>query len=152
VTPDENKALLRRFSELVWNQKDMSHLDELVAEDVTLHVGGGSFSGRDAMLAIVDQWYAPFPDLHCETLQQVAEGDRVAEYLLFTGHHTGVEFYPGLFRARGLPAIPATGAEFAFTQTCITRVENGRMAEVWEDFDRVRFWMQLGVGLDVPVS
>ncbi len=150
MTPAESKALTRRFCDEVWNAQDLSRLDELVAEDITLHVGGGSFSGRDAMLAIADQWFRPFPDLHCEVLQQVAEGDRVADYLLFTGHHTGDDFHPGLFRARSLPPIPATGAEFAFTQTCITRIEDGRMAEIWEDFDRVRFWMQLGVALAVP--
>jgi hypothetical protein len=27
---------------------------------------------------------------------------------------------------------------------------NGLMAETWEDFDRVRLWMQLGVELVVP--
>jgi hypothetical protein len=82
LTPDENKALTRRFCEEVWNAQDLSRLDELVTEDITLHVGGGSFSGRDAMLAIANQWFA----------------------------------------------------------------------QIWEDFDRVRFWMQLGVELAVPAS
>ena len=150
MTPGENAALLRRFTEQVWNGHDLSNIDQLVADDYTVHIGGGTFAGRDTMSAIAKQWFDPFPDLRVETLLQVTEGDLVAEHLLFSGHHTGTACHPGLFRSRGLPPIPASGAEFSFTQTCITRVADGLMAETWEDFDRIRFWMQLGVRLDVP--
>src|ERR1019366_7193724 len=68
------------------------------------------------------------------------------------GTHSGTDFHPGLFHARGLPAIPASGAAIEFTQTCLTRVEGGTMREMWEDFDRVRLFLQLGVGLEVPPS
>jgi hypothetical protein len=59
-------------------------------------------------------------------------------------------YHPGLFRAIGLPPIPAAGKPFRFTQTHIIRIQEGLIAEIWEDFDRVRFWMQLGVTLVVP--
>ena len=147
---EANKAITRRFSDEIWTGKDLTQLEDLVSENYTVHVGGGSFSGRDAMRAVAEQWHLPFPDLRVTVLQQVAEGDRVVDYLLFEGHHTGTAFWPGLFRALGLPAIPATGKEFKFTQTCITRIEDGRMVETWEDFDRIRLWLQLGVKLVVP--
>ena len=101
-------------------------------------------------MSITDQWYSSFPDLQVRVLQYVAEGERVVDYIEFGGHHTGTAFWPGLFRSLGLPAIRATGHEVKFTQTSITRIERGRMAETWEDFDRVRLWLQLGVNLVVP--
>jgi predicted ester cyclase len=150
VTAVANAALLQRFTEEVWNRRDLTNVEELVTEDYTVHIGGGTLSGRANMAAIAAPWFEPFPDLRVETVLRVADGDLVAEHLLFTGTHTGAPFHPGMFRARGLPPIPPTGAEFAFTQTCITRVEAGLMAETWEDFDRIRLWLQLGVELVVP--
>jgi predicted ester cyclase len=143
-------AVTRRFWELIWNRRDLSKLPQLLTEDYTVHIGGGTFGGRDAMRAVGEQWFEPFPDLRCSVLHQVGDGDFVADHLLFTGTHTGGPYHPGLFRARGLPPIPTSGREFEFTQTCLTRLMNGLMAETWEDFDRVRLWMQLGVELVVP--
>jgi len=149
---DENKSVSRRFIEQLWNRKDLFELGDLVTDGYTLHVGGGTFAGLDQMHGIAQQWFEPYPDIHAEVLLQVAEGDFVADHILFTGHHTGSPSHPGLFRARGLPPIPVSGRAFEFTQTQVSRFENGRMAETWEDFDRVRLWMQLGVGLTVPAQ
>jgi hypothetical protein len=43
-----------------------------------------------------------------------------------------------------------SGKPCKFTKTCITRMEDGHMAKTWDDFDRVRLWLQLGVKLVVP--
>jgi len=152
MSSDQNKATSRRLAEQLWNERDLSRVNELVTESYTLHIGGGTFSGLDQMAAIAAQWFEPYPDLHVEVVLQVAEGDFVADHLLFTGHHSGSAAHPGLFRARGLPPIPASGRAFEFTQTQISRFENGLIAETWEDFDRIRLWMQLGVQLQVPAA
>ena len=146
---DENKAVTRRFWDEVYSRHDLSKLSELLTDDFTLHVGAASLSDLDPE-AMGEMWFGPFPDLAAEVLKQVAEDDIVADYLVFTGTHSGEPFHPGPFRARGLPPIPASGQRIEFTQTCMTRIEGGRMAGMWEDFDRVRFWMQLGVEFAGP--
>lgn len=145
-----NKAVTRRWTEMFWNERDLEQVQEVMTAEPVLHVGGGDFAGIPTLGMVADQWFDPFPDLHADTLQQVAEEDRVAEQLLFTGAHTGTPYHPGLFRAMGLPPIPTSGQPFKFTQTHVIRLEDGKIAEIWEDFDRVRFWMQLGVTLQVP--
>jgi hypothetical protein len=116
-----------------------------------LHVAGADFQGRSALgAAFPSQWFDPFPDLRVTVEQQIAEGDRVAESLTFAGTHSGTDFHPGLFRARGLPPIPARGLPFEFTQISICRFEGDLVAEIWEDFDRIRLFLQLGVDLVVP--
>jgi predicted ester cyclase len=150
VTIDSNKALTRRWTDVFWNQRNPDGVRELMTVEPVLHVGGGDFVGLPTLEVVDDQWFQPFPDLKADTIQQVAEGDRVAEQLIFTGTHSGTAYHPGMFRAVGLPPIPAGGKPFKFTQTHIIRIEDGRIAEIWEDFDRVRFWMQLGVQLHVP--
>jgi predicted ester cyclase len=144
-------SVTRRFCEVVWNERDLASVPDLVTEDFTIHVSGASFTGRDKLAVILTtQWFDPFPDISVRVEQVLEEGDLVADRLVFSGTHTGSAFLPGLFRARGLPAIPATGAEFEFTQTNIYRLVDSRIAELWEDFDRIRLFLQLGVGLVVP--
>jgi predicted ester cyclase len=148
---EANKALLRRFWEEVWNGRGATPAGEFFAENCRLHIGGAEVTGDESLwTALANQWFEPFPDLTVTLEQQIAEGDRVAELIVFRGTHSGGPFLPGLFQARGLPAIPPSGASFEFTQTWICRFEDGRIAEVWEDFDRVRLFLQLGVGLVVP--
>jgi predicted ester cyclase len=149
---ESNKELSRRWAETFWNERNPEGVVPLMTENPVLHVGGGSFAGLPTLAMVADQWFDPFPDLHCETAQQVGEGERVAEILEFTGHHSGTPYHPGLFRSVGLPPIPTSGKPFCFTQTHIIRIEDSKVAEIWEDFDRVRFWMQLGVTLNVPCA
>ncbi len=143
--------MIARFWEEVWNQRDFSHLDELLTEDFVLHVAGADFAHVSMMaVAFRTQWFDPFPDLRVRTVVQVATDGLVAESLVFTGTHTGTAYHPGLFHALGLPAIPASGAEIEFTQTCVSRLSGARIAEMWEDFDRIRLFLQLGATLGVP--
>ena len=148
---EANKELLRRFWAEVWNAKKVVDVNDFFTAETRLHIGGGTIPGGEGFFAaLAQQWFEPFPDLSVTIEQQIAEGDRVAELLTFRGTHTGTAFLPGLFRARGLPPIEPKGLPFEFTQTWICRFEDDRIAEMWEDFDRVRLFMQLGVELLVP--
>ena len=148
---EANEAITSRFWDEVWNKRNLDALDELFDPDFVLHLAGASFSGIEAMRSSFStQWFEPFPDLSVTTVVACSHDDLVAESLVFTGTHSGTAFHPGLFQARGLAAIPASGAAIEFTQTCLTRVADRRIVEMWEDFDRVRLFLQLGVGLEVP--
>jgi predicted ester cyclase len=153
MTGDGHKDTLRKFWDEVWNERRVEAAAEYLTEDMVLHVSGIEISGLANLGAsLPSMWFDPFPDLRITLEQQVAEGDRVAESMTFTGTHSGTDFHPGLFRSRGLPPIPARGAPFEFTQMSISRFEGDRVAEIWEDFDRVRLFLQLGVELSVPVG
>jgi predicted ester cyclase len=149
----ERKEHLRGFWREVWNERRIDAAARYLTDDVVLHVAGAAFEGRAALgAAFPSQWFDPFPDLHVTVDQQVAEGDRVAEAVTFRGTHSGTDFHPGLFRALGLPPIPARGLPFEFSQISICRFDGSLVAEIWEDFDRVRLFLQLGVELVVPTS
>jgi predicted ester cyclase len=146
----DNKAVLRRFWEEVWTRKEVARAGELLDEHFVLHLGGASFeAGPGFGDGLAAQWFDAFPDLAVQVELQVGEGDLVAELLTFSGTHEGSPFHPGLLRARGLPPIPSSGRAVEFTQTSISRLSEGRICEMWEDFDRVRLFLQLGVRLEV---
>jgi predicted ester cyclase len=148
----DNKELTWQWTQIFWNDRNPEGVIPLMTANPALHVSGATLEGIPTLDMVADQWFDPFPNLRAEVVLQVAEGDRVSEHLVFSGTHTGAPYHPGLFRSRGLPPIPTSGKPFEFTQTHIIRIEEGKIAEIWEDFDRVRFWMQLGVTLGVPDS
>lgn len=146
----DRRQLSKRYWDEVWNSKDATRIADYFTNDVVLHVSGAEFPGRENAMTMLEQWFQPFPDLHVEVQLQVEEDPYLSEYVVFSGTHSGAPFHPGLFRSRGLPPIPPTGNAFEFTQTHICRYEGELVAEIWEDFDRIRMFMQLGVTLNVP--
>jgi C-1 hydroxylase len=133
----DKKAIVRRFFELGINERDESVFDELIAPDFVLHssmlgeVRGAAAFKRSA-LALVK----PCPDLQV-AVDDVLEGehDTVVARVTYRGTDTG-----GL-----LPAVPATGKPFEFTAMYLWRVLDGRLAELWQEADRVRLLQALGV-------
>ena len=122
---ERNKAVTRAMYEDIWRDRRFERIDEIIGPNFVLHVWGDDI-GRDAVgYAFEHVWLSAFPDLSVEVHLQVAEGDLVADHLTFSGTHTGEPFH----------GIPPSGAAFSFTQTTISRIEDGMIAEIWEDLD-----------------
>ena len=108
---EENKALYRRFVEEVFNDKDLSVIDELVAEDFTEHSQPppGVPPGAEGLKRIFASYFRAFPDLHVATDLLIAEDDLVAAYHTVTCTHTG-DFI----------GIPATGKPLSVEEAHIS--------------------------------
>ena len=132
---EQNKALTRRIWEEAWRDHRVDVGEELFSPDIQLHVMGRTVAGLADMRATLERWLAAFPDLSAEVDMQVAEGDLVAERVTFSGTHSGGPFQD----------IEPSGAPFAFTQTTICRVADGKIAEIWEDVDWAGLIRQLRV-------
>ena len=74
-----------------------------------------------------------FPDLSNEILMVVAEGDLVAAHQRWRGTHSA-EFL----------GVAATGKAVEFTSTAILRVEDGMIAEAWDEVDFLGLRSRLG--------
>jgi predicted ester cyclase len=131
-----NKALVRRLYEEGFNAGNLDVVDQLVSPDVVTHnplildapTGPDSIRGGTAMLR------QSFPDLHVEVLDLMAEGDRVAAFLLVSGTNTGA------YRRGG-----ATNRHASMRAFFIWRVVDGRLVESWGVADRFAFLQQLGI-------
>lgn len=64
------------------------------------------------------------------------DGDRIAVRCVVIGTHTGP----------GLPIAP-TGKPIRFGGMCMVRLEDGHMAEGWNNFDFLAMYHQLGMTL-----
>lgn len=133
----ENKALIRRWFEEVWNQGRQELIDQLRAPDAGM-VGLGEGSTRSEGPAPFKIFYSrmrsALPDMRVEVEDILAEGDRVAVRLSILGTHTG----------NGFNSIP-TGRKVQFTCITIARIADGRIAEAWNNLDQLGLLTQIGV-------
>jgi predicted ester cyclase len=79
MSPEDNKAVIRTYVEMIWNQRQLDRADELVASDFVDH---GALPGQAPGLAGAKQKWAMYltgiPDLRVTIEDLVAEGDKVA--------------------------------------------------------------------------
>ncbi len=122
----DNAAIVRRFWELVWNNGELTAIDELVDDDFT-NFGIRRPGGHAALWHIVTAWRTAFPDLHMEIQEEIACDDTVVHRVIARGTHLG-EFPPGIGPGRVLDAMPPTGRSFEADQIHIHQVRDGKIA------------------------
>ena len=135
MTPEENKALVRRFYEEI-DKGNLDAMDELVAEDYLDHNPPpfpGLASGRMGLKQAFEIFWKATPGYH-RIEEQIAEGDKVVTRMTSYGKHEG-----------DLPGAPRTGNDLKMTSITIHRIENGRLAEKWAEKDVMGFLIQIGV-------
>lgn len=117
-----NKALARRWSSEVINQRNLDSINEIYTPDYVHHgPEGADLRGLDGVRAFAASILAASDDRHAVVEQQVAEGDLVVTRFTSSGHHTGV------FRG-----VEPTGKVWTTEGISISRIEDGKVAEDWE--------------------
>ncbi len=138
MTTEENKAIARRFAEVLqefFRTGDVDLMDSVLAENVVQHVSGlppeaQSLEGFKQLLPALPQ---AFPDVLFEVENLVAEGDMVAFRLIWTATHQG-EFF----------GIPPTGTRATVTEMHMFRIADGKVVERWGEWDALGLMQQLG--------
>ncbi len=121
----ENKRIVRDYITEVLNKCDLDAVDQYVSDD--------GFKERIALLL------RAFPDLKVAIEDELVDGDRVA--IRFSGNATQQGGYHGR---------PASGKPVVLSGTAIYRIEDGRIAEAWVNWDTLAIMEQIG-GFAEPV-
>lgn len=135
TSPEQNKALVRRFYEEI-DKGNISILDELLAADYVDHSPPpfpGLAPGREGVKQSFRLFQQATPGSH-RIEDQIAEGDKVVTRLTSTGKHEG-----------DLPGAPRTGNEMKMTSITIHRIANGKLVEKWSEKDMIGLLQQIGV-------
>ena len=134
------ETLLHRWFGEVWNQKRTETIDELLADDAFGHglVGpdGKEVRGPAGFKPFHQHFCSAFPDINIAVEEMLQDGDKLVARCRVTGTHRG----------SNLP-VAATNKAVDFTGICIVRIENGKIAEAWNNFDLLSMYQQLGVQL-----
>jgi len=132
-----NTDIVRQYLD-AFNDRDRSTLSDLLAEDVVEHGIHEELHGLDDILDFQQRHFDTFPDYSGETEAMVAEGDVVAVRYSVRGTHEG-EYQD----------VEPTGKTAEWTGMAMYRVEDGRIAEIWLEEDRLGLLEQLEV-VDPP--
>lgn len=135
---EENKKLLRRWFDEVWNKGRADAIDEMFDENGIAH--GLSDDPAKPIKGATDfrpfhtTFRQAFPNMIIDVEDMVAEGDKVAARCSVRGKHEGE------FMGRA-----ATQAPVEFTGMTIVRIRDGKIVEAWNNFDFLTMNKQCGI-------
>ena len=135
---EENKALVQRWFDEVWNRGRADAIDEMLDEYGIVHGLSDDPStpirGPRDFRPFHTLFRDAFPNMTIVVEDMVAEGDKVATRCSVRAKHEG-DF---LGKA-------ATASPVQFTGIAIVRVENGKIVEAWNNFDFMTLHKQVGL-------
>jgi steroid delta-isomerase-like uncharacterized protein len=140
MSAELNKAIVRRFYQEIWNERNLTVADEIFAPDCVTH----QLSSRAAIETAprdpatvkhhVAEWVNSFPDLRFEVEELLADGDRVVSRCVMHGAHKA-----------DWHGIAPTGREVTIRMMVIHRIADGQIAEDWVLVESLGFFQQLGL-------
>lgn len=140
MSTEQNKAIVSRFYDELWNNRQVGVADQIFAPDCVthqLHSGAelvGVPRGPEAVKHHIAEWLRGFPDLRFEVEQMIVEGDVVVSRSVMRGTHLG-----------NWLGIPPSGKNVSIRMVITHRVVNGRIAEDWVLVEALGFFQQLGL-------
>ena len=113
------KSVVRRYYLEIWNAWSEPALEELISPNIVFHGSiGTAVEGIARFRQYRERIRSAFPDFHNHIEELVAEDDKVAAHLTYTGTHRGELFgFPGTGRKISYQGL----ALFAFQEAKIVR-------------------------------
>lgn len=135
MTEEENKVLVLHIQEECFGRGNMDVADELIAPDAVYHDHPPGFpGGPEGTKQFAAMLRSAFPDLHFTVEDVIAEGDKVVVRGTMRGTHQA-EFM----------GIAPTGRQVEMSGIDIGRIADGKLVELWSNFDELGMMQQLGV-------
>jgi predicted ester cyclase len=132
-------ALVRYYTEQVWNQGNIEAIQEIVASPYVVHAGNARFVDSAAQhQQTVIAFRAAFPDVHFIVDEAIAVGDKVIARIVGHATHTGPFFHPAVGE------LAPTGTAVTIHKMNMYRVADGKLAECWAQLDWLDLFQQLG--------
>ena len=136
TSQEESKALVRRWIEQGFNNKDVTVVDELFIPEVMVN---GQRVGRLGLKQSMTRFIKAFPNLRVTITEVVAEEDKVGIWYTVQGTQAG-EF----------EGIRATGKQVRWYGADLFRIEKGKIVECRFVDDSLGLLRQLGATLLPP--
>ena len=136
--PADNKAIVRRLYEEVWNRRKLEVVSEIISPSHALHApnisGSSSSIGPEAYKRQISLLLAGYPDLHWTIEDTIAEKDKVVVCWTISGTHKGD--YMG---------VPATNKKVSVDGITIHHVAGGKIMDSYSNWNIFGMMQQLGV-------
>jgi predicted ester cyclase len=132
---DKNKEIAMQMINAI-NDRNYDMLDEVIAPDIVRHCQATpnvNIHSLDEFKDFLKVDVKTFPDSYITTEMLIAEGDMVAGYFTYSGTQKGA-----------MGPFPPTGIKADLKYLGILRIEDGKIAEMWVEWDNLAMLTQLG--------
>ena len=132
---DKNKEIATQMINAI-NDRNYDMLDEVIAPDIVRHCQATPNLNIHSLIEFKEFLKVDgktFPDSHITTEILIAEGDMVAGYFTYSGTQEGA-----------MGPFPPTGKKADLKYLGILRIEDGKIAEMWVEWDNLAMLTQLG--------
>lgn len=135
----ENKGVVRRLIEAIWNQGDLTVMERFFAPEFINHnPNHPAVNDRAGFAEWVMATGAAFPDLRMTIDDIAGDGDEVFVRWTLRGTHCGF-----------LDGLAPTGRCVCFTGVTVYRLAGRQVVEAWWTMDTLSLLGQLGAELSV---
>jgi predicted ester cyclase len=133
---EQNKAVIRRLIDEVWNRRAFDVADELFAPETIIYESGVALPGAGpaAVKQGIGAICAAFADNRITVDDMIAAEDKVVLRWSSLGTHRGV-----------LQGIAPTNRKVAANGIAIYRFAGGKVVEEWMNTDQLGILKQLGI-------
>jgi predicted SnoaL-like aldol condensation-catalyzing enzyme len=125
TTTEQNKQIILRWFEEVWNQGRRESIAELYAPEGVLHDGAATYGGREDFYHFYDKLRSEYSKFQINPVISLAEGDLVCLHWSASFCHTQSD-----------KALRVTG-------TSVVRIKDGCFIEAWQNWDQAVLAAQL---------
>jgi len=131
---ESQKALVSRFYEEFWNERNFEAIGEIMTEDVVFRGSlGMDMEGHAGVIRYAEMVFDAFPDFHNALEEMIAEDGKLAACLTYSGTHEGEIF-----------GIPGTGNPIRYVGTAIFIFTGELISHCWVLGDRLELLRQIG--------
>jgi predicted ester cyclase len=157
MSATENKTIIRRLVEELWNRGNLAIIDELFESQGVHTIGDDHQRSLEEIKETVREYRSAFPDLQITIAQLLAEGDEVMVRFTVDGTHQGtftgiapseVGVPVGVLHGRSLTGSRPDGHRVTFQIIATYRLLNAKIISSWVLMDDIGMLRQLGV---IPV-
>ena len=118
------KSIAEEYAHKIWNEKDLSVIDDLIHPEIVIHSLLGDYKGTEPMKKVVEAWLIAFPDLVVKNRNIVCQQDLVVIQWEAQGTH--------LWEFKG---IAPTNKRVVYEGVTIYKVCNSKIIEYWAYLD-----------------
>jgi steroid delta-isomerase-like uncharacterized protein len=138
TTAETNESVYRRINEEIWEKENFDAIDEFVAEDYVLHDPSMPEdtewpSGREGYRQMVEMGTETFENATIDIQQVISTDDYVVGRWSMTGTHVGE-----------MGNVQPSNEEVTMTGIEISRFEDGKLAESWQEVNMLDILTQAG--------
>jgi steroid delta-isomerase-like uncharacterized protein len=130
---ENNKAIMERMIEEVWNKGNMDAADELFSADHTSPSAPDLPPGPDSVKMLAGMFREAMPDYQMDIDLIFADEDRVTARFTQSGTHTGAD----------LMGMKASGRKATWTEIGWLEIKNGKIVKSWYEVDMLSMIQQL---------